>query len=200
MRHEPPGAMLLRASMVCLVSSAVIAQPDDRISNFEGAARSAARTGDCTVVRSAVSHADALDPVRARQLVAVDPAVAACMLPESSGPMLGGAVAVNLPVGWIRGQSLGASAYVQLTRHLAARANVARYDQEWSEPGFEDITHGGRILDLGLGVVWYPRRLWNGPTVELGVLDRRRDISYFPESTDVTATHTTTVAGRALVG
>jgi hypothetical protein len=118
------------------------------------------------------------------------------------------AIGVNSPLGWLVG-SFGASAYVRLGDHFAARANVARFRN--AGPGgllgatataFVDGETGykGRLFDVGIGGVWYPRRPWDGFLLELGVLRRDRHTYVWPEFEPQVATQTTTYAGRALVG
>ena len=93
------------------------------------------------------------------------------------------AVAVNVPIGWK--WSLAASAWVGLDEHHAIRANVARYrgplwqiipnlveaDGEADEPGTIPPEFGA-TTDLGLGWVYYPRRVLDGPSLEVGALVR----------------------------
>jgi len=99
------------------------------------------------------------------------------------------AVAVNVPVAWH--WSIGASAWVGLDAHHALRANFARYRGPlWQiipnmlEADGEDDELGsippdfGATTDLGLGWVYYPRRVLDGPSLEVGAmlrLNRLRD-------------------------
>ncbi len=122
------------------------------------------------------------------------------------------ALAINLPTGWIDAKSIGASGYVGITDHDAIRLNVASYKYGPSVAA-EAIagllagdgpegSSGGRILDLGVGLVHYSRGLWDGFTMEAGALRRARntfsrdDFAQY-QSID---TDTTTYAGRALFG
>ena len=77
------------------------------------------------------------------------------------------AVATNLPIRWDK--SFGGSLYVGVSNKLAVRANVATYDDlrlaGIFNTGYDGSTDG-RTTDLGAGVVYYPRRLWDGLTLE----------------------------------
>lgn len=93
------------------------------------------------------------------------------------------ALAINVPVAWH--WSLGASAWVGLDQHHAIRANFARYRGPlWQiipnllEADGEDDEAGsippefGATTDLGLGWVYYPRRVLDGASLEVGALVR----------------------------
>ncbi|HEX3481986.1 MAG TPA: hypothetical protein VHT91_43530 [Kofleriaceae bacterium] len=128
--------------------------------------------------------------------------------PRSSTPF---ALAVNvLPVA---SDAFAVSAWIGRDAHHAIRANVARYRGPlWLRvlaPVFSDGEEDsdvapdfGTTTDLGLGWVYYPRRLLDGASVEAGVLcrfDRRRnDI----DEQDAAAEehHTNVYSGRLLVG
>src|SRR5262249_19686067 len=91
------------------------------------------------------------------------------------------AAGVNAPWGWAVG-SFGASLSVGFEHHHAVRANFATYKFDDAleiagevlagEEG--DTARAGRLYDYGLSYVWYPRRLWDGLTVEAGMLVRDR--------------------------
>jgi hypothetical protein len=120
------------------------------------------------------------------------------------------ALAVNvLPVAL---DAFAVSAWVGRDAHNALRANVARYRGPlWLRvlaPVFSDgeedvdvVPEFGSTTDLGLGWVYYPRRLLDGASVEAGVLcrfDRRRnDID---ENAAAEEHHTNAYSGRFLVG
>lgn len=122
------------------------------------------------------------------------------------------ALAVNSPLGWIGGESIGISAYAGITKNVAIRANVASYVGRASTIGDavriaiaaddEGAYESGRVLDVGVGVVHYSRGLWDGFTVEGGVLRRDRDVVVTDEfaSAYKTSTDTAAYAGRALFG
>jgi hypothetical protein len=115
------------------------------------------------------------------------------------------AIAVNAPFRWPH--NLAASMYLGLTRHQAVRANFAKYEYD---PGVGEIigiaadgaqsegTYRGAITDVGVGWMYFPRRLWSGFSFEAGVLRRARDHSI--DDMFVLETKTTTYAGRALIG
>jgi hypothetical protein len=120
-------------------------------------------------------------------------------------PVVPIALAVNAPWAW-RHDSIGGSIYAGVTPHWAVRANFAKYDAEESLPaqllGSGPYHHGG-IFDLGLGGVWYPRRLWDGFTIEAGALMRHRDFRVTPDdlsSRPDLAIRSETFAARAMVG
>jgi hypothetical protein len=113
------------------------------------------------------------------------------------------ALGVNTPVGWIIG-SIGASMYVGLSPHLAIRANFAYYGNENSLEELVNITsdrevHKGRLIDYGAGLVWYPRRRWQGLMLEAGALLRDRAIRNAYDF-DVVKNWTLTYAGRGMIG
>lgn len=122
------------------------------------------------------------------------------------------AFATNLPVGWIDAKSIGASAYVGVTDHVAVRLNVASYKYDSSKAAEiaaglfggdgPEGSDGGRITDLGVGIVQYSRGLWDGFTMEAGALRRARDTFSHDEFAQYASvdTDTTTYAGRALFG
>lgn len=126
-----------------------------------------------------------------------------------SGPPF--ALAVNLlPVAT---DAFALSAWIGRDAHSAIRANVARYRGPlWLRvlaPVFSDgeedsdvAPEFGSTTDLGLGWVYYPRRLMDGASVEAGALcrfDRRRN---YVNDQDVAAEdhHTNVYSGRFLVG
>ena len=121
------------------------------------------------------------------------------------------AIGVNVPLGWMDGSSIAGSLYVGLTKRLALRGNVASYDYSGGmlngvgaaivQADDEASTHG-RITDIGVGVVHYGNRLWDGFTVEAGLLRRGQDISSQDElaTPAYVATDTTTYSVRGLVG
>lgn len=122
------------------------------------------------------------------------------------------ALGVNSPLSWSNSASLGASLYAGFGEHHAIRANLARYDYRSgflgevaaliADSDGDEGSYGGRITDVGIGWVYYPRRPWSGWMFELGVLRRARDHRLEDEfrTPEVVATRTTTYAGRALVG
>lgn len=108
------------------------------------------------------------------------------------------ALGVSSPLSWAHGIGFGASLAFRVSKNHAVRFNGAIYKP--IEIG-EASTHG-TVNDLGAGWVWYPRRLWDGPTLELGALLRLRENGYYDANADPAMLDTTTTifAGRALVG
>jgi len=121
------------------------------------------------------------------------------------------ALAVNvLPVA---ADAFAVSAWVGRDAHTAIRANVARYRGPlWLRvlaPVFSDGEEDGDVApdfgdttDLGLGWVYYPRRLLDGASVEAGVLcrfDRRRN-HVDDQNAAAEEHHTNAYSGRFLVG
>jgi hypothetical protein len=120
------------------------------------------------------------------------------------------ALAVNvLPVA---PDAFAVSAWVGRDAHNAIRANVARYRGPlWLRvlaPIFSDGEDGdvapdfGSTTDLGLGWVYYPRRLLDGVSVEAGVLcrfDRQRNY-VDDQNASAEEHHTNAYSGRFLVG
>lgn len=119
------------------------------------------------------------------------------------------AVGVNSPVGWVQPEmrSIGASLYLGLSEHSAVRSNFAHYENPvslrslWQASSFgETFEPAGTFTDAGLAWVWYPRRLWRGPTFELGALWRHRDTISRAGFPDETRTDSNMYGGRALAG
>lgn len=123
------------------------------------------------------------------------------------------AVGVNPPSSWLDGHAIGASLYVGISERHAIRANVARYD--YSNDALDTFSviagadavpsHSGHTTDLGLSLVYHPRRLWRGFTWEIGALRRARDHRIQRVEEDradpmVFATRTTEYAGRGMIG
>jgi len=114
------------------------------------------------------------------------------------------AFGVNAPWSWFSG-SFGASLFVGIDPRLAMRASAARYES--GMPLLTTISalegdfpsYGGTILDFGLGVVWYPRRLWSGLTVEVGALVRDRETSV-RHADGTVDTRSLTCAARGMIG
>lgn len=119
-------------------------------------------------------------------------------------------LAINEPFGWSSGFAIAGSGYVGLTAHQALRLNVASYkyngniggdlidifvfDGDGSEAG-----HSGRLFDVSAGWMYFPRKLWEGPTFEAALLHRSVDTTLDTED-EVTERDGQTVAVRALLG
>ena len=130
------------------------------------------------------------------------PVAAAASAPVAETPSSPLALAVNAPLGWAIG-SFGVSPSVRLGEHLAVRGNLARYKNGALLTGtvgaFTDndgTGYGGTIFDVGIVGIWYPRRVWDGPLLEVGVLRRDRDVYVWPEFESQTFTRSTEYAGR----
>lgn len=119
------------------------------------------------------------------------------------------ALAVNSPLGWAEGASVGASLYARLAPKQALRLNVASY--EYGNAGSviaaafgaeDEGSYDGRYLDLGAAWMYFPRRAWDGPTLEAGLL-RRSGATSVQDSyaeNEIVERDTQYLAARALVG
>jgi hypothetical protein len=120
------------------------------------------------------------------------------------------AIGMNLPLRWFEGASIGGSFYIGVSKRLAIRANVAswKYSDDAAATvasflgGEIEGSMDGRITDVGAGLVHYSNKLWDGFTLEGGLLHRSKDISVRDEfaTPEYVATDTTTYAVRALAG
>jgi hypothetical protein len=126
-------------------------------------------------------------PELVRALQAQAPARAEPTAPARPGLGVPIAFAVNVPFAWP--WSLAVSSWVGLDAHHAIRANYARYrgplwkiipnllESEGPEEGDLPADYG-HTTDVGVGWVYFPRRVLDGPTLEVGALlrlDRLRD-------------------------
>jgi hypothetical protein len=95
-------------------------------------------------------------------------------------------LAINEPFGWKSGFAIAGSAYVGLSAHQALRLNLASYDYNGNLAGEligifvfgtdgSEAGHRGRLLDVSAGWMYFPRKLWDGPTFEAGLLHRSVD-------------------------
>jgi hypothetical protein len=115
------------------------------------------------------------------------------------------AVGVNNPIGWAI-TDFAISGWVGVDEHVAIRANAASYTAHRSvvdviQHGIEVSPQSGRVNDVGAGAVWYPRRLWSGPMLEVGALVRSANrLTHLDTGDGDIERDTTLVAGRALVG
>ncbi len=135
-------------------------------------------------------------------------------VPASSRHVTDVALAVNPPFRWASDyeRAVGVSGYLGLGRHHAIRGNVASYDYAPNIVGElisiaaggdgSEAWYQGRVTDVGVAWMYFPRRLWSGATLELGLVRRARDVSLEDEfaTPERIETQTTTYAGRALVG
>jgi hypothetical protein len=92
------------------------------------------------------------------------------------------AFAVNSPISWFAAQNVAASGYIGLDEHQAVRLTVASYEYDANLVGqaigglvfhadLDGVRHG-RLLDVGAGWMYFPRRTFDGPTLELGLMRR----------------------------
>lgn len=122
------------------------------------------------------------------------------------------AVGINNPLSWSNSNAFGISAYLGIGEHHAIRGNVASYKYRSSDVGNvisaaaggdgDEASYGGDTSDVGIAWVYYPRSMWSGLSLELGVLRRALDHRLTDEfaSPEFIATRTTTYAGRAMIG
>jgi hypothetical protein len=90
------------------------------------------------------------------------------------------ALTVNEPFGWKTASSIAASAYAQLGEHHAVRFNIASYERlgkSASNIMDGETAYEGRLFDVSAGWMYFPRRIWEGPTFEAGLLHRSFDIA-----------------------
>ena len=128
------------------------------------------------------------------------------------GPGVPIAVALNAPAAWP--WSFAASAWVGLDGHHAIRANYARYrgplwriipamlesDGDLEEGALEPDF--GHTSDLSVGWVYFPRRVLDGATLEVGALCRLNRLRDRIDDKNVASEwqHTNVYSGRVLVG
>lgn len=96
-------------------------------------------------------------------------------------------IAVNNPMMWRDQESIGVSLYYRFAPKQVIRINFAHYKLAGSPLehaiGFArdgyleppDDRYTGRKTDLGVGWMYFPRRAFDGPSVELGVTWRDND-------------------------
>jgi hypothetical protein len=112
------------------------------------------------------------------------------------------AAAVSMPWYWPEG-FIGASAYGRMTDRLAIRADFERWDYAPTVilGGADGPSYSGVMIDYGLGLVYFPRRLWSGLRLELGALVRDRDtLKVADQGLERTTTVSTIYAARGLIG
>jgi len=122
------------------------------------------------------------------------------------------AFAVNPPFRWQDGDSVAASLYIGLAEHHALRLNAATYTPKYpllfevavgiTGGDGPEASYSGRTTDVGASWIWFPRRLYDGFSVEVGALRRARDTTVHDTSgpNEYVATDTTLYAGRAMAG
>lgn len=128
---------------------------------------------------------------------------------EAAKPKADMFVSVNAPLWWLAGKSYAGSVGWGWG-HNAIRINLAHYNSDSDVDaaavalfGAEDeAIRSGDTTDVGIGWMLFPRRLWGGPTFEIGALGRFRDTSIYDDFAEPqrVETHTMTLGGRGLVG
>ncbi len=146
--------------------------------------------------------------------------LAVALIAATSSPALAGdharsiAGGVNAPIRWFTEDArvFSGSAYVGLSPHDALRVNVATYENAvnlaselvlLAQGEYSEGSREGRTTDVGVGYVYYPRRLFDGFMAEAGLLGRHRNLSnglYEWEDSAVRHIDTNMVGARAMVG
>lgn len=109
------------------------------------------------------------------------------------------------------GGVVGGSAYVGASKHHGFRFNVARYGDHKVNPGAKFLIsvldggddgdgRDGAYLDVGAGWMFFPRRLWDGFSLELGLVRRELHTRRQGETEQYVTRDSVKYAGRALVG
>jgi hypothetical protein len=122
------------------------------------------------------------------------------------------ALAVNPPIRWATEEkAFAASVYVGVLARHAIRANVARYPFQPNLGGElvaiaagaeSEASYDGTVSDVGVGWMYFPRRRWDGPLIEVGLLYRKTEGSvedWFADD-ELVETRTSTYAARGLLG
>ena len=120
------------------------------------------------------------------------------------------AVAINEPIGWNDANAIGISVYGAISEHQVIRLNAATWRRNADDVGGAllflatqgELNGYGRYTDVGAAWMYFPRRAYDGFSVELGALVRRRDTFEYLNDFDPDGTYvkSTTLGGRALVG
>jgi len=123
------------------------------------------------------------------------------------------ALAINEPFGWPSGFAIAGSAYARVAAHHAVRLNVASYEYH-ANVGGDLIDHfvfggdgdesgkTGRYFDVGASWMYFPRRVWDGPSFELGLLHRSIDTNRYDDfaDDDIVDRDGQMIGARALLG
>jgi hypothetical protein len=132
------------------------------------------------------------------------------------------AAGVNAPFRWgISGndaweaetnKAIAGSLHVGFGGHHAIRATLSSFPYADNiggsivglllNPDAESSLKQGRVNDVGAGYQWFPRRLWDGPVLEAGLLRRTIDgiEDYRFSAPEHIETHAVGYAARGLVG
>jgi hypothetical protein len=121
-------------------------------------------------------------------------------------------LAVNSPLRWAGGDSVGFSGYVGLAKHHMLRLNVATYAYAANSVGLvaalalgedgDEAQYDGRTTDVGIGYQYYSRGPFDGLMLEAGVFQRDLATRYEDDfaSPSIRETNATGYAGRAMIG
>jgi hypothetical protein len=149
------------------------------------------------------------------RVAAADPAptVRASAVSSDAPPAHRFALAVNEPLGWFGAGALGLSAYGSIDAHQVIRLNVASWSRartEGAEEAAAFLISGadggagadGRYTSASASWMYFPRRAYDGPSLELGALVQARHTHDYDDdlSTDATTITSTRVAGTAMIG
>lgn len=123
------------------------------------------------------------------------------------------ALAVNEPLGWIDAGALGLSAYGSLDQHQVIRLNVSSWSRartEGAEEAAAALLAGadggagadGRYTSASASWMYFPRRAYDGLSLELGALLQHRHTHDYDSDLgdDATTITSTRVAGTAMIG
>lgn len=120
-------------------------------------------------------------------------------------PTIAVGIAVNSPLQWGDATSVGVSGYIGFAEHHAIRLNVATWlhgQTYLGEIAAGEAIYSGRITDVGIGYQYYSRGLFEGVTLEGGLLRRALDTREQDEFSDLAIVETegSGLLARALVG
>lgn len=102
--------------------------------------------------------------------------VCALSLPaHADEPRVDLAVAVNTPLMWVDGKSMGGSLYIGAHEHFTLRLNGISHEYGLIDGAFGEASFTGRTRDLGLGFVYFPKRNFDGLSLEVGYTHRSID-------------------------
>lgn len=112
------------------------------------------------------------------------------------------AIGVNSPLSIVSGFAYGVSGYMALDKHQALRVNVASYASDYLWEDEIDANLSGRKRDASVSYVYYPRRVWDGFLVDVGVLGRNHHTVSYNYDYDRAnfISDTNTIAGRGMFG
>jgi hypothetical protein len=121
-------------------------------------------------------------------------------------------LAVNPPLRWADAAAVGFSGYIGFANQHAIRINLATYEHTANVigdlgsiaaggEGSEGI-YSGRTTDLGIGYQHYTRGMFDGCSLEVGVLRRAQDLREEDDfaSPSIVETKATGYAGRMMIG